>query len=970
MKKFPVLLLAFLSSLIVLADNDLRLSGRVKESLGKTDLCDAYILLYDSVGNVTDSIKTDMGRKYSMGEIVPTSYFSFIVPKADSTIVFDVVCEGYHTQTISYKLENVGKRERYREIPVIFMERAPRQLKEVTVTASKIKFYNKGDTIVYNADAFQLAEGSMLDALISQLPGVELDDKGQIKVNGEFVESLLLNGKEFFDGDNNLMLENIAAYTVKNVEVYKGKTKEEKYMGDTAAPKHLTMNVKLKREYMIGWIVNAQGGYGTSDRYMGRMLASWFNPTTNISVVGNINNLNDNRTPGKNDTWTPEQMPSGTKQYRMAALTYTYENPEETHHVGGNVSFNQTINKSTTSTYRTNFLPDADTYDYSFSDGNRKETNIGTNHSVYIRKESVAFGAAVSGSYIRHKNSSSSLSAAFSQEQQDMTRNVLESLYSDGTPEALAEILNRSAYSNDGWLKHFNFSFNPMVSVKIPRTSDRLYFTGMIRYEDQKEEFWTDQTINYGADPVPASRLRHFTDYSPNNTLNMNGRISYTTLINKVYVGLEYLYDYKRSNRDSYMYALERLTDMGVYGVLPDGYLAAFDPSNSYMSQSRTHTHSILPFMQYYQMFKEGTACLLINLRPKLDFSKRELDYWRDNIDHHISKFNTTLNLSSSWDCSVEYRFDKRENNYTHHLTYNYTMAPQLPALMDMIDVVSDADPLNIFRGNPDLKTQIKHQHTVRWSWFPFQKSIRNTVTADFGYTKNAQTRGYTYDTTTGVRKTSVFNVDGNNYQYFSNFFSWQFGTRKQFTLTSTTNVNFSKNNDMIGINLESPSRQKVDYNSYGEKIGLSWQFSGHNLQLRGDYTNRHTSSAQEGFNTINATHLAYGITGAFKLPKGFGISTDFTCYTRRGYGVDYLDTTDPIWNMRLSYTPPRNSRWVIMADGFDLLHRLSNVNYAVTASGRTVTYSNSLPRYFLLTVQYRLNIQPKRKNQQPVQSF
>lgn len=174
----------------------------------------------------------------------------------------------------------------------------------------------------------------------------------------------------------------------------------------------------------------------------------------------------------------------------------------------------------------------------------------------------------------------------------------------------------------------------------------------------------------------------------------------------------------------------------------------------------------------------------------------------------------------------------------------------------------------------------------------------------------------------------------------------------------------------MIGINLESPSRQKVDYNSYGEKIGLSWQFSGHNLQLRGDYTNRHTSSAQEGFNTINATHLAYGITGAFKLPKGFGISTDFTCYTRRGYGVDYLDTTDPIWNMRLSYTPPRNSRWVIMADGFDLLHRLSNVNYAVTASGRTVTYSNSLPRYFLLTVQYRLNIQPKRKNQQPVQSF
>lgn len=79
----------------------------------------------------------------------------------------------------------------------LFLERAPHKLNEVVVTASKIKFYNRGDTIVYNADAFQLAEGSMLDGLIAQLPGVELSSNGQIKVNGEFVESLLLNGKQF-----------------------------------------------------------------------------------------------------------------------------------------------------------------------------------------------------------------------------------------------------------------------------------------------------------------------------------------------------------------------------------------------------------------------------------------------------------------------------------------------------------------------------------------------------------------------------------------------------------------------------------------------------------------------------------------------------------------------------------------------------------------------------------------------------
>lgn len=59
------------------------------------------------------------------------------------------------------------------------------QLKEVTITATKIKMIMRGDTIVYNADAFNLAEGSMLDALISKLPGAQLNKNGEIFVNGK-----------------------------------------------------------------------------------------------------------------------------------------------------------------------------------------------------------------------------------------------------------------------------------------------------------------------------------------------------------------------------------------------------------------------------------------------------------------------------------------------------------------------------------------------------------------------------------------------------------------------------------------------------------------------------------------------------------------------------------------------------------------------------------------------------------------
>lgn len=83
------------------------------------------------------------------------------------------------------------------------MKRAPRKyhLGQATVTASKVVFYQKGDTVVYNADALALSEGSMLDAIIRQLPGVEMREGGEIYVNGRYVEQLLLNGKDFFDKD-------------------------------------------------------------------------------------------------------------------------------------------------------------------------------------------------------------------------------------------------------------------------------------------------------------------------------------------------------------------------------------------------------------------------------------------------------------------------------------------------------------------------------------------------------------------------------------------------------------------------------------------------------------------------------------------------------------------------------------------------------------------------------------------------
>ena len=965
MKKLILLFIAATVAFGSIAAEELRLSGRVKEATGKTDLTQARIILYDSLGNVRDSIQANQGLTYHYGQLDTMSYFSFIVPKVDSTHVFDVVCDGYLPETVSYRLDNIGRREQSRTIPTIYLERAPRLLKEVTVTTSKIKFYNKGDTVVYNADAFQLAEGSMLDALIAQLPGVELNSDGQIKVNGEFVESLLLNGKEFMDGNNNVMLENIAAYTVKDVQVYEGESAQAKRTNDKSAPKLLTMDVKLKKEYNMGWILNAQGGYGTEDRYTGRLFASWFNTTTRLTLVGNINNLNDNRQPGKNDTWTPEAMPTGTKEHRMAGFDYYYENPENTRQANGNLLFSQTINNSLRTLSRTNFLPGGDTYDNSFSDSRNSETGVQTRHSAYARFTNSAVGLSLGGSYANHKNANSDLSATFTEEQDGMTREILDALYSSGSPELLEKVINRSKTRTDGRSRQLNGYISPYFTFKIPKTEDNIYVNLQASYQSDKQHLWNEYNINFGNNATEAIKRRQYVDNTPNHTLSFRGTATYRTSLKKCYLSIDYSYSYSDKIKDSYMYALDRLNDMGIYGIVPDNYLDSFDPANSYTSREIENRHSLNPFVSYRHQFGD-TSMLEIRVSPEISLVHRNLDYWRNDHTYRLSKTNGMLNIASIWSGMIEYQFNPkiegRWPKYRNSIRYSYRITPTLPNMVDMVDVVDDTNPLNIYYGNPALKISNAHRHLMRWNYSPHSHTFVNTFYISYSHTDNALTRGYTYELSTGVRHNRMYNVNGQNTAAVTNSLNWQFGSTKQFTLSSETDFNTSRYVDMIGINMDAPQKTHIRNTTVSEKLNFGWKVGNQTLLLRSDYTNRHTTSTQTDFKTINAYHLNYGISGIFKLPAGFGASTDFICYTRRGYGSKELDTTDPVWNARVTYCPPGHSRWVFMIDAFDMLHKLSNVKYAVSGSGRTVSYTNTIPRYVLFSIQYRMTIQPRKK--------
>lgn len=229
----------------------------------------------------TQTVETNFYKKYSYKLPVQN----------DSTYLLRFSMVGYKTV---YKTIRVKIAQSMNQMVVenVRLEEESKALPEVVVKATKIKMVMKGDTIVYNADAFALAEGSMLDALVSQLPGCKLV-KGVIYVNGQRVTSLLVNGRNFFSGDAKLALNHLPAYVVDKVKVYKHDGEASRLMGEDMGDKSLVVDVGLKKKYSVGGVEELKAGIGTHDRYVADLNSMLFGKKADVMINGGTNNIGD-----------------------------------------------------------------------------------------------------------------------------------------------------------------------------------------------------------------------------------------------------------------------------------------------------------------------------------------------------------------------------------------------------------------------------------------------------------------------------------------------------------------------------------------------------------------------------------------------------------------------------------------------------------------------------------------------------
>lgn len=427
-------------------------------------------------------------------------------------------------------------------------------------------------------------------------------------------------------------------------------------------------------------------------------------------------------------------------------------------------------------------------------------------------------------------------------------------------------------------------------------------------------------------------------------------------------MSLSYTFANKNTSGDKTLYRLDRYKGWDSFDGHPLGYLPSSNDSlqqvmdwqNSYFSEEKNLVHTPEISFSYYLPL-DYQAFLSLSL--PLNIANDKLSYQRAELDTVARRNNPlfTPNLSYGSD-----RYGQKSNSHTE---FSYTFTPSAPRLISMLDTRDDSDPLSIQLGNPNLRDEKIHHITFKHTHSSQEKQRNLGLNMDWEVRLDAIGQSMIYNEESGVRTYIPQNING-NWKAGVNFnYSQAVDKKQRWQLSIATDARYINSVDWVsttGIdntirslvkNFNLTETLKADYRAgelhIGTKVGAKWIYA---------------TSERENFTTINSVDMNYGVSALIPLLWKFKLSTDLTLYSRRGYSNSSMNTDDVVWNATLSRSF-LHGNLTCSIDGFDILRQLSNIHQTVNVQGRTETWYNSLPRYYMIRAVYRLNRELKKRH-------
>ena len=943
--------------------DSVRVIGRVADLLTSQAIPNVFCeLLWASDSTLLDTLHTVKGDSNNK----PASFVMFHI-KHPGRYILRMRKDGYETTEQMFEVKRFYRDEETIDLmnkPFYMQKERNLTLNEVVVKATKVKFYVNGDTLVYNADAFELAEGSMLDALIQQLPGVELKSGGDIEVNGKHVDALLLNGKNFFNTDRKLMLDNLPSYMVKKVKAYDRSNEQLRMAGlPDDGNKEFVMDVQLKKEYSIGWIANAEAGAGTDDRYLGRLFALRFTPNSRLSFFANANNVSDDRKPGKNGDWTPLRQSTGIRSVYDAGFDYNIDEKEGHWTTSGNVRTSYTEDDAEQHTSSENFLADSNTFGRAYSKRHADNFKVGTSHDLNLYRRDMVlsyFGFQPNFNYSRQHSHRESASAVFDAHVAERWGKAwIDSIMAPNAGSLLLRhALNRSISRAKGNGHCLNTGFDANAIFRIPHNNRFLFnASGNISFNDEKCHACDHYQLDYPRSATPSDRRNRY-DLNTNRSLNYGGSIgARRSEIGCLQLSIDYIYSHAIRETNHSLYLLHLLEDFnGELGTLPSSndLYKTLDTSNSNQAETTDDIHR-LRFGYDYNSSRRHSWNLIRQFRGNVEvrLERDQLDYQRGQLDTLFHRNTAFVQADGDW------RLFTRDQKKVFEVNFNTRISA--PGMTYLLNIRDDSDPLRIVLSNPHLKNPQRYHLGTSYRRVLSGERMWN-VSGSINLASQSIAMATFYDKQTGVRTVTPQNVNGNWDAHLGGGYNTPVDHSRHLSLSTKTSLDYYRSVDLISTTPTAPSRSIVGSYYANEALSLTYRPNA-NLQIKGigNLHYLHSTSDRTDFETINVLDFDYGLTAQVELPWNLQLATDLTIYSRRGYADHTMNTNEFVWNARLSKRF-LHGNLICMLDGFDLIGNLSSVRHTINAQGRIETWNNITPRYALLHVVYRLNKQPKKK--------
>lgn len=869
---------------------------------------------------------------------------NFTLPKVKAgKYLLRVSYIGFITQNIPLQLTDKVPEK---NMGTIALQSDAVMLAEAVITAEAPQVTVVEDTLMYNSSAYRTPEGAMLEELVKKLPGAEIDEDGNVKINGKEVKKIMVDGKEFFGGDVKTGLKNLPVNMIDKLKTYDKKSDLARITGIDDGEEETVLDLKVKKGMNQGWFGNADVAAGTEKRYSGNLMLNRFVDKTQVSLIGGANNVNDQGFSGGGGgpRWRRNDGLNATKTVGINFATETSK--LET---GGSARYNYKSTDVSNINSSERFLSNGN----SFSNSNTQNRNKALDFNADFRLEwkpdtmtNIIFRPYVS--YSKSDRLSGSYSGTFNEDPFNLISNPNDYLNFDDIDEndPLRSIRVNATNSNsmsDGNSLSANASLQ--FNRKLNNRGRNITFRGTFGYGDNENNQYTEYETRYyqilnaaGQDSV---EFRNQYIATPTENFNYSARITYSEPIGRsTFLQFSYNFQYKYSKSNKGTYDLLDYPDW-VLGTLPDGYQSHYVDSLSKDAEYRYYNHDITAGLRFIrEKYQLSTGLSVQPQNSKLSYKKG--DYMKDTA-------RTVFNFAPNVD--FRYRFSK-----VSQLRFTYRGRASQPSMENLLPITDNSNPLSIRVGNPGLKPSFTHSMRMFYNTYNAEKQRGIMTHANFSLTQNSISNSTEYVEQSGGTISKPENINGN----WNAFAMFGFNTalkNKKFTINTFTRASYDNRVDFLFDRDKNVNeKNKSTALSLNENLNGAYRNDWFELSLNGSMGYVFERNEMRPERNQQPYNFSYGASTNITLPWKMTLSTNIANNSRRGYSDESMNRNELIWNAQLAQSFLKGAATVSF-EMYDILKQQSNISRSLTASMRSVSEYNGVNSYCMLHFIYRLNV-------------